>query len=121
MQANNFFVQVFLCSLIVVKLLVLREQEKTCAAVHSRQACDVLLSFDGFEPIFVVDQGYILDRASFENDDVSQFLSQMAVLFLSFSIRNTSLNSFEEVVSRKSGVDIDKNNRGDDGVEHMNP
>jgi hypothetical protein len=43
----------------------------------------------------------------------------MAVLFLSFSIRNTSLNSFEEVVSRKSGVDINKNNRGNDGVEHM--
>jgi hypothetical protein len=119
MKANNFFVQVFLCSLVVVKLLVLREQEKTCTTVHSRQACDVLLSFDGFESVFVVDQGYILDRTSFENDDVSQFLSQMAVLFLSFSIRNTSLNSFEEVVSRKSGVDIDKNNRGDDGVEHM--
>lgn len=119
MQANYFFVQIFLCSLVVVKLLILREQEKTCAAVHSRQACDVLLSFDGFKPVFVVYQRYILDRASFENDDVGQFLSQMAVLFLSFSIRNTSLDGFEEIVSRKAGVDIDKNNRGDDGVEHM--
>ncbi len=55
MKGYDFVVQVLLCFFIMFKISIFRKYEEISTSVHSRQAYDILLSFDPFKPVIIAD------------------------------------------------------------------
>lgn len=120
MKCYDFLVQVILCFFIMLEIPIFGKLEEISASVHSRQANNILLSFDGFKSVIITDERYVFSCSSFKNDKVSQFIGQLTIFSFSLSVSDSSFNGFEKTVGWEIWLNVDQNHRGYDWVEHVN-
>lgn len=65
MKGYDFVIQILLSSFVVLKVLVFREYKEICASVHSRQTCNILLSFNSLNSVIIANERYVLSCPSF--------------------------------------------------------